>query len=225
MNYPVFNIGDTVRLVMDHEGFMAGTVGVVTATDNDPRPNWILYTVKTKDGRTIPRSFGFRFELVSNNNSELHITVKGNETIAVYKHDGKVEKAVAKCSPEDTFDFKVGAKIAMERLGILPADPVEDKAVKLISSFNSNYGVCGTKTNYKDVYGNPLFVGDVVEQFHDNNYYGDAAIVSQEDEPFVMGIRVDCNSKTGKTKNWTLIKKKSYSDMKPGDKIGLIKYE
>lgn len=39
---------------------------------------------------------------------------KDNEVIALDKSTGK--KAVAKCSPEDTFDFKTGAKIAFDRL-------------------------------------------------------------------------------------------------------------
>lgn len=39
---------------------------------------------------------------------------KGSNVIALDKRDGK--KAVAKCSPEDTFDFATGAKIAFDRL-------------------------------------------------------------------------------------------------------------
>jgi hypothetical protein len=53
---------------------------------------------------------------------ELHITVKGNETIGVYKHDGKTDRAVAKCSPEDTFDFATGVKLVCERLGVMPTE-------------------------------------------------------------------------------------------------------
>lgn len=39
---------------------------------------------------------------------------KGDETIALDKRTGK--KAVAKCSPEDEYDFTTGAKLAFERL-------------------------------------------------------------------------------------------------------------
>lgn len=39
---------------------------------------------------------------------------KGNETIALDKSTGK--KAVAKCSPQDKFDFYTGAKLALDRL-------------------------------------------------------------------------------------------------------------
>ena len=47
-----------------------------------------------------------------------------NETIVIYRKDREViavdkatgDKAIAKCSPEDTFDFNVGAKLAFDRL-------------------------------------------------------------------------------------------------------------
>lgn len=39
---------------------------------------------------------------------------KDNEVIALDKRTGK--KATAKCSPDDEFDFNIGARIAMDRL-------------------------------------------------------------------------------------------------------------
>ena len=47
-------------------------------------------------------------------NETIVIYRKGNEVIALDKRTGK--KAIAKCSPEDTFDFNIGAKLAFERL-------------------------------------------------------------------------------------------------------------
>lgn len=45
------------------------------------------------------------------------ITRKGNKTIAKYYINGKVmEKGLARCCPEDTFDFTTGAKIAFDRM-------------------------------------------------------------------------------------------------------------
>lgn len=45
------------------------------------------------------------------------ITTNGKETLARLYEDGEVKKsAKAECSPDDTFDFSVGAKIAFERL-------------------------------------------------------------------------------------------------------------
>lgn len=45
------------------------------------------------------------------------ITTDGKVTLARLYEDGKVvKKATARCSPDDKFDFSVGAKIAFERL-------------------------------------------------------------------------------------------------------------
>lgn len=45
------------------------------------------------------------------------ITTDGVETLArLYDGDKVVKRAIAKCSPNDTFDFNVGAKLAFERL-------------------------------------------------------------------------------------------------------------
>lgn len=48
---------------------------------------------------------------------EVHITRKGQEVHAILKENDKVTKhTVAKCHPEDEFDFKVGSKLAYDRL-------------------------------------------------------------------------------------------------------------
>lgn len=63
---------------------------------------------------------------------------KDREVIALDKTSGK--KAVAKCSPEDTFDFKVGAKLAFERLMTTTKIVKQDKyqvgdKVKIVDKF------------------------------------------------------------------------------------------
>ncbi len=51
------------------------------------------------------------------NTQKIVITTDGTETLARLYDGGKVVKrATAKCSPDDTFDFNVGAKLAFERL-------------------------------------------------------------------------------------------------------------
>lgn len=47
-------------------------------------------------------------------NETIVIYRKDNEVIALDKRTGK--KAIAKCSPEDTFDFNIGTKLAFDRL-------------------------------------------------------------------------------------------------------------
>lgn len=48
---------------------------------------------------------------------EIHITRKDNKVHAILKENDKVIKhTIAKCHPEDEFDFKVGSKLAYDRL-------------------------------------------------------------------------------------------------------------
>jgi hypothetical protein len=56
-------------------------------------------------------------ELIRAIDSKIVITTDGKITTAKLYENGKVVKtAEAKCYPEDTFDFNVGAKLAVERL-------------------------------------------------------------------------------------------------------------
>lgn len=49
--------------------------------------------------------------------NEIHITVKGLNTIAVLKENDKVvRRSVAKCNPTDEFNFEFGARLAIDRL-------------------------------------------------------------------------------------------------------------
>lgn len=71
----------------------------------------------------------------------------GNETIVIYRKDNEVialdkrtgKKAIAKCSPEDTFDFNVGSKLAFDRLmnGNKESTIVEDMRKRLKSYCDS----------------------------------------------------------------------------------------
>ena len=229
-----FKIGDKVRANKYSDehytitNFRSGWTGTVVDVGKFDWTDENRDDIKVKgtDGE-IYSVYSKYFDLIeSPTSSELHITVNGNETIAVYKHDGKTEKAVAKCSPEDKFDFKVGAKIALERLGVLPAEIVKTTKVKLVhTSDNSDYGVCGTPTKYKDAHGNPLAVGDQVELYSENIYYGTTVIVKNESRKFVMGIQVNCDEDTGKTGSWTMIKVKDWRDIKIGSTNHNIKYK
>lgn len=165
------------------------------------------------------------FDLIEST-PEIHITVEGNKTVAVYKNGTETKEAVAKCSPEDTFDFGIGAKLALERLGVLPTDPVETTSVKLMC-MSKDYGTCGTPTKFKDLRGEPLHVGDVVEliKLTEKKSYGDHVVVEDKyKKQFIMGIACDCTGNGEIKGNWVIIKHKSYSDMKPGDAVDFVKY-
>ena len=98
---------------------------------------------------------------------ELHITVKGNETVGVYKHDGKTDKAIAKCSPEDTFDFATGFKLVCERLGVLPTstEPVKPKKQALKFKTGDYAKIIAKK------HGHEFKIGTIVKLEVDHNDY------------------------------------------------------
>lgn len=99
---------------------VAGRVGIIISY------NAVLhnYLVDFEDGFKI----WCDIEGYAPNNQKIVITTDGKITTAKLYENGKVVKtAEAKCHSEDTFDFNVGAKLAVERL-IAPVD--EWKVVK-----------------------------------------------------------------------------------------------
>lgn len=76
-------------------------------------------TVKeVRDGRTIKvDQWVVLEECFDLFEEKIVITRKGKKTIAKYYVNGEVmEKGLARCCPEDTFDFATGAKIAFDRM-------------------------------------------------------------------------------------------------------------
>lgn len=106
--------------------------------------------------------------------------------------------------------------------------PVEKKEKKdefkpHLTCGKTHYGVIGESTNYKDIVGRPLFIGDTVEHYSsDNCFYGETSIVKKDDKAFVMGISSSCNDKTGGINDgWKIIKKRSFEEIKDGEKTYL----
>ena len=67
-------------------------------------------------------------------NDKVVITTDGVTTTAtLYSKNTKVRTATAKCSPDDEFDFAVGAKLAMERLCPEKIEPKTEPTPKYLS--------------------------------------------------------------------------------------------
>lgn len=113
-----FKVGDVVignEKASEHYRITKkGAKCIVTKTYDDGN-----IEVKYKGRKHIVWS-GF-FDLVSTD--EITITRHGDKVVAKY---GK-KVGVAKCSPDDTFDFAVGAKLAFSRLMGEPEDKPEPK--------------------------------------------------------------------------------------------------
>lgn len=70
--------------------------------------------------------------------SSIFIETDGKTTIASSVINDKVKRGIAKCSPEDTFNFEIGAKLALERL--FEPEPKFKVGDKVTVLYNIKYG-------------------------------------------------------------------------------------
>lgn len=210
-----FKIGDTVRAKRGapYRITTNGWVGKIEGILNDE--SIIVYGEGLCINVPVASKY---FDLVYDN--RIVITTDGVTTTAKL-YDGKkvIKSATAKCSPDDEFDFNIGAKIAFERLNA--------KRVPHIMYENMDYGEIGKPTKLKDFKGRNLFVGDVVEKLDDEyRSYGLGFVVYRPgDEGFIMGLRDVSNTKRydGKiVEVWTIAKRKSFEDVTIGETYGKL---
>lgn len=120
-----FKIGDKVKVVSSEHAARdakTGDIGVIIAVDPTSR---LPYGVKFEVARAWYHSLGNRCE---NNHGywcdESMLELAYSDSIIIYRDGRKViaedrgtgEKAMARCHPDDEFDFRVGAKLAFDRL-------------------------------------------------------------------------------------------------------------
>ena len=145
-----FKVGDRVRTINKVDGVdLIGKCGTVVDVKNgllsvrlgvefdEPFPDGHNCNGRGTSGYC---RFGYvcDFELIQD--QKIVITTDGKETLArLYEGNKVIKSATAKCNPEDTFDFKVGAKLAFDRLmgeAVKVAEPkyFKGKAVCIKSS-------------------------------------------------------------------------------------------
>lgn len=122
-----YNVGDRVRIVdkwakgacVNFNGEMDKWLGS-TMTIRKVVTDTLYFMVEDKaenNGKGWLWSDSEIEGLANECNQKIVITSDGYETLArLYDGNKVVKSAAAKCSPEDKFDFKIGAKIAFERL-------------------------------------------------------------------------------------------------------------
>ena len=150
-----------------------------------------------------------------------------NETIVIYRKDREViaaekvtgYKAIAKCSPEDTFDFNVGAKLAFDRLMNVNKEniTVDDMRKRLDSYCISKSSCsdcelkfptcscgCGVHFMSKDDDGNYTMSDEEIKDAY-NIVFGTCIkeIKPKEHHKFKVGDIVKGNSKSDKKYNIT----------------------
>ena len=152
-----------------------------------------------------------------------------NECIVIYRNGSKTiafnkvtkEKAVAKCSPSDTYDFMTGAKLALERL---TGKEEKSEFKPHLSLCGKSCGIIGENTPFKDVIGRNLRVGDTVELYDENNkYFGEYAVACEEDA-FVVGIKCCCRKDGAVVDGWKLILKRRHEEISNGEIVNQVSY-
>ena len=135
------------------------------------------------------------------------------ETIVIYRKDSEVialdkrtgEKAVAKCSPADTFDFEIGAKLAFGRLLGIDRQVEDDKKIKIGDTVEvidtgrqyTNYDTWKGLGNYKQNWVNGSYIArnkvyKVLNIKEHGGFIDDVmALVQDEDttQVFIIGLR------------------------------------
>lgn len=170
-----FKIGDRVKAVKPWDGnySIVGKIGTIVAISNifsadlgvefDDKIGFGAHTCygKGKDGHCwwCPDLILERAPV----NDKIVITTDGKTTTAT-KYDGKtvVKTAVAKCSPDDKFDFLTGAKIAFDRL--IGREPVETSEIK----DGGKIVFPDDKYCRDDVLNTLIFCGYIVKVTHDD---------------------------------------------------------
>lgn len=163
---------------------------------------------------------------------EIHITRDGDTVHAIMKKDGKVTyRSKAVCSPEDKFNFLVGASMAYARLVESTVDHPQKKFTPHLEGKDSgeHYGIIGSETPLEEATGKKLYVGDLVAtiRLKDGKIFNDQEFVVCSNtlngkKAFVMGIESYC-TKTGEIEKYIVVKQKSYKDLYNGQIAGYIK--
>lgn len=218
-----FKVGDIVRGISGNLYTLTDenmTKGEVVAVGSLGEYNDI--EVKILEHKTEPECVGHTFAVNSQFFEPVHdhkivITTDGNKTLArMYENDKVIRTAEAKCSPK----FETGAKLAFKRLM-----KKEDEFAPYLKSetIGVSYGKIGTPTKMKDIAGQPLFVGDVVEVISKGKgTYGNSYVAGNDDKGFAMGIAGNCSADGTIDDCWIVIKKKSYEELENGENYGII---
>lgn len=169
----------------------------------------------TAEGRTF---FAYTLDMLKPVNTEkyeLHIMSDGKKTTAVYKKNGAVvSRSEANLHPDDEFNFKTGAQIAFDRVFQPEPEKKEPEKLRLFDGDGNFYGIVGTPTKYKDVYGRPLFVGDIVEV--ENSFFPLHFVCEDDDDAFIYGIKNACDPNTGTIRDWKVQLVTPFTEVKDG---------
>lgn len=170
-----FKAGDRVRVTKGCDSAKKGMVGTVVGKNY--RSYGVRFDRKFYGGHTLggrcEDGYGHwilpeRLELIREDKKDKIVITTDGETTTARLYDGKkvIKAAKAECSPKDGFDFRIGAKIAFDRLvdneienpykyydgKVVFSEDTGDFKKGVLYAFRSNGSV-------EDFFGNPVFSG------------------------------------------------------------------
>lgn len=139
-----FEAGNIIEIESARETLGATRYGYKTVSGNHP-PIWLSFF---NDGSIFANSLvpvvQYKKPEILSREPKIVVCRDGNRVTASWYEGGKkVAAGVAKCSPEDTFDFATGARIAFDRLMI------EKPSLSREDMYNETKGVLSTVKNSK----------------------------------------------------------------------------
>lgn len=185
-----FKVGDRVRAIGKVDGLdLTGKCGRVIRVFSSPiirvdicvefdEPFWYGHDCQHR-GKSGRCRWGEMSEFELLQNQKIVITTDGKETLARLYEDNKVVKsATAKCSPEDIFDFKIGADLAYERLMRDESHNEEWRKVNRPAKAGDYIRLTQTPLSFNKV-------GDILKV---NELLGVGILVSSKDHPKRDGV-------------------------------------
>ena len=244
-----FKVGDVIignEKANAYGHTVQGWIGVVTRVEGDH------FHAKGRDDDSGGGT-GFelrydRFDLLEDAETPRRIEISVKEgkskskivTAKLHASGGKVlSEAEARCSDDDDFDFVLGAKIAFQRLlkKLGEEKELKEEEAPKAEAFKPHllfsilgkpvhYGNLGDLTNYRDMNGNPLRVGDTVMIYDNDGKVPtiETVIVNYGGKKFIMGVENACNETTGEIDGWHILKKTPFEDVPSGKSFFGIKY-
>jgi hypothetical protein len=151
-----YNVGDHVVIEesnIEWTSTYAGKTGIiVNHTKHDGGYNYKIYPDEWPKNKGWDAGFlgiWCNVKCLVPTTEKIVITTDGKATTAtLYNGDKKVKSATSKCSPDDEFDFAIGAKIAMERLYPEKTESKEEATPKYLNCKFVLTDLTGSVSNY-----------------------------------------------------------------------------
>lgn len=143
--------GNVIKITNKYKG--SGTMRYLydTVSGKKPLTNYMFF----EDGSLFSKSLEpvvlyENPEILPREQKIVVVQDKNRVTAMLYKDGKKVAAGVAKCSPEDIFDFKTGARIAFDRLMVknpsMSRDEIYNETKKILSAADDSKRVVALST-------------------------------------------------------------------------------